>query len=84
VMKPAARLAIFRDELQIALLGKDESVLAPVWERYPTIVEALEAALVANKFLEEAYAYNPDENLAPPHFTPEEESLARSGFYIEV
>lgn len=84
VLKHAAHLGVLRDELQLALHRPGSDELRQVWERAEAIVEAAEQAVLSSRFLQQSYHYNPALELEDPHFTPEEEALARSGFYVET
>ena len=52
--------------------------------RARAIVEAGEQAVLGSRILQQGYHFNPAQGLEDPHFTPEEEALARSGFFVEV
>lgn len=84
VLKHAAHLGVLRDELQLALHRPGSEELRQVWERAEAIVEAAEQAVLSSQFLQQSYHYNPALELEDPHFTPEEEALARSGFFVET
>jgi hypothetical protein len=84
VLKHAAHLGVLRDELQLALHRPGSEELRQVWERAEGIVEAAEQAVLSSRFLQQSYHYNPALELDDPHFTPEEEALARSGFFVET
>jgi hypothetical protein len=40
--------------------------------------------MLASRFLHETYRYNPDSDFGTPHFSAEEEALARSGYFVEA
>lgn len=84
VIKKASHLSILRDELQQALRRGDKEELKRVWERAEASVDSLEQALLASQFLSATYHYDPSLVLEPPHFSAEEEALARSGYYVEA
>jgi hypothetical protein len=84
VLKHAAHLGVLRDELQLALHRPGSEELRQVWHRAEAIVEAAEQAVLSSRFLQQSYHYNPALELEDPHFTPEEEALARSGFFVEI
>ena len=84
VIKQASHLSILRDELQQALRRGDQEELQRVWARAEATVDTVEQALLASNFLSATYHYDPSLTLEPPHFSPEEEALARSGFYVEA
>ncbi len=84
VIKKASHLSILRDELQQALRRGDKEELQRVWERAEASVDSVEQALLASQFLSATYHYDPSLVLEPPHFSAEEEALARSGFYVEA
>ena len=84
VIKKASHLSILRDELQQALRRGDKEELKRVWERAEASVDSVEQALLASQFLSATYHYDPSLVLEPPHFSAEEEALARSGYYVEA
>ncbi len=84
VIKKASHLSILRDELQQALRRGDKEELQRVWERAEASVDSVEQALLASHFLSATYHYDPSLQLEPPHFSAEEEALARSGYYVEA
>jgi hypothetical protein len=84
VIKKASHLSILRDELQQALRRGDKEELQRVWQRAEASVDSVEQALLASQFLSAAYHYDPSLVLEPPHFSAEEEALARSGYYVEA
>lgn len=84
VIKKASHLSILRDELQQALRRGDKEELQRVWERAEASVGSVEQALLASQFLSATYHYDPNLVLEPPHFSAEEEALARSGYYVEA
>ncbi len=84
VIKQASHLSILRDELQQALRRGDKQELQRVWERAEASVDSVEQALLASQFLSATYHYDPSLELQPPHFSAEEEALARSGYYVEA
>ena len=84
VLKHAAHLGVLRDELQLALQRPGSEELRQVWQRAEAIVEAAEGAVISSHFLQQSYHYNPALELEDPHFTPEEEALARSGYFVET
>ena len=84
VIKQASHLSILRDELQQALRRGDKQELQRVWERAEALVDSVEQALLASQFLSATYHYDPSLELEPPHFSAEEEALARSGYFVEA
>ena len=84
VIKQASHLSILRDELQQALRRGDKQELQRVWERAEASVDSVEQALLASQFLSATYHYDPSLELEPPHFSAEEEALARSGYFVEA
>ena len=84
VIKKASHLSILRDELQQALRRGDKEELQRVWERAEASVDSVEQALLASQFLSATYHYDPSLVLELPHFSAEEEALARSGYYVEA
>ena len=84
VMKHAAHLAIVRDEFQLALSGALTGHVERVVERAEKIIPAAESAILASRFLQETYHFNPKATLDAPHFSAEEEALARSGSFVEA
>ena len=84
VIKQASHLSILRDELQQALRRGDKQELQRVWERAEALVDSVEQALLASQFLSATYHYDPSLELEPPHFSAEDEALARSGYFVEA
>jgi hypothetical protein len=84
VMKHAAHLAIVRDEFQLALAGDLTGHVEKIVERAGGIIKLAESSILASRFLHETYHYNPDSVLDTPHFSVEEEALARSGYFVEA
>ncbi|OJF98164.1 hypothetical protein AX761_12425 [Rhizobium sp. 58] len=83
VMKQAAHLAVVRDELQRALADVVPEKVEQIVDRAETVILLAETAIVASRFLHETYHFNPTGDLADPHFSAEEEALARSGYFVE-
>lgn len=84
VVKSAVHLSILRDELQLALHSEDLIQQGQIRERATAAINAVEQAVLNSRFLHDNYTYNPSLALEPPHFSPAEEALARSGFFTEV
>ena len=83
VVKSAAHLSVLRDELQVSLHVEDLEQQETIRSRAVGVIGAVEEAVLQSRFLHENYRYNPDLELEPPHFSPAEEVLARSGQYTE-
>jgi hypothetical protein len=83
LLKPAARLAGLRAELQHLLTNRDEDDLRRICEIANDYVEELEQAVLDGGFLHETYHYEPDRVDPPPTFSAEEEEFARSGVFTE-
>ena len=84
VMKQAAHLSVVRDELQRALADDTPSTLVEIMLRASKIIPLADAAMLTSRFLHETYHYNPKGDIKSPHYSAEEEALARSGFYVEA
>jgi len=84
VLKQAAHLGVLRDELQLAMSRPGSAELRQLWQRAEATVVKAEEAVLRSGFLQQNYHYNPELELADPHFSPEEEALARSGYYVEA
>ena len=84
VVKSAVHLSILRDELQLALHEEDLDQQQSIRLRAAAAIETVEQAVLNSRFLHDNYTNNPALALEPPHFTPAEEALARSGFFTEV
>lgn len=84
VLKQAAHLGVLRDELQLALSRPGSEELRQLWQRAEATVARAEEAVLRSGFLQQNYRYNPQLELADPHFSPEEEALARSGYFMEA
>ncbi len=83
VVKSAAHLAVLRDELQESLHAEDLQQQQTIRNRASGAIDGVEEAVLQSRFLHDNYRYNPSLALDPPHFSPAEELLARSGFYTE-
>ena len=83
VVKSAAHLAVLRDELQESLHAEDLQQQQTIRNRASGAIDGVEEAVLQSRFLHDNYRYNPSLALEPPHFSPAEELLARSGFYTE-
>ena len=79
-----AHLGIVRDEFQLALSGDLTGHVEQVVERAERIIPLAENAILTSRFLQEAYHYNPNIDMSAPHFSAEEEALARSGYFVEA
>ena len=82
-MKSAAHLSVLRDELQESLHADDLQQQESIRTRAVGAIGDVEDAVIQSRFLHENYRYNPALELEPPHFSPAEELLARSGLYTE-
>jgi len=84
ILKPIAQLAALRKSLgELVMQGETARVQEACLEG-EVYIQQLENAILEGEFLEKVYRFDPtlkDEN---PFFTPEEESFARSGQFIEV
>ena len=83
VVKSAAHLSVLRDELQESLHADDLNQQQTIRSRAVGAISGVEEAVLQSRFLHENYRYNPALELEPPHFSPAEELLARSGLYTE-
>ena len=83
VVKSAAHLSILRDELQQSLHAGDLEAQRQVRDRAGLAIDGVEQAVLQSCFLHDHYRYNPSLELESPHFTHEEEVLARSGLFTE-
>lgn len=83
VVKSAVHLSILRDELQLALHQEDLEQQRQIRRRAATAIASVEQAVMDSRFLHDHYTYNPALALEPPHFSPAEEALARSGYFTE-
>jgi hypothetical protein len=84
VLKQAAHLSVVRDELQRALADEQPDKVNDVMLRAAKIIPLAEEAMLASRFLHDAYHFNPEGDLRDPHFSADEEALARSGYYVEA
>jgi hypothetical protein len=84
VLKQAAHLSVVRDELQQALAQVQTDTISDVMSRATKIIALAEDAILASRFLHDTYHFNPEGDLTSPHFSAEEEALARSGYYVEA
>ncbi len=83
VVKSAAHLSVLRDELQESLHAEDLQQQQTIRNRASGAINGVEEAVLQSRFLHDNYRYNPSLALEPPHFSPAEELLARSGLYTE-
>lgn len=84
LLKPAARLAGLRSQLQ-RLLDKGESeAIKEVCNLGEKQIQELEKAVLKGDFLQNTYQFNPDIVDQAPYFTPEEEEFGRSGVFVEA
>ena len=83
VVKSAAHLSILRDELRQSLHADDLVMQRSIRERAGIAIEGVEKAVMDSRFLHDHYRYDPELALDSPHFSHEEEVLARSGFFTE-
>lgn len=83
VVKSAAHLSILRDELRQSLHANDLVMQRSVRERAGVAIEGVEKAVMDSRFLHDHYRYDPELAVDSPHFSHEEEALARSGFFTE-
>ena len=83
VVKSAAHLSVLRDELQLSLHAEDLEQQEVIRAKAVGVIGAVEDAVLQSRFLHENYRYNPDLQIEPPHFSPAEEVLARSGQFTE-
>ena len=83
VVKHAAHLSILRSELQDVLGHPDAELRQQIRSRADLAIGGVEKAVMDSRFLHDHYTYNPDLQLEPPHFSPAEEALARSGYFTE-
>ena len=83
LLKPAARLAGLRAELQHLLADRDDDDLRRISEVANEYVAELESAVVEGGFLQAAYHFDPKRIDPPPSFSPEQEEFARSGAFTD-
>lgn len=83
VVKSAAHLSILRDELRQSLHADDLVMQRSIRERAGVAIEGVEKAVMDSRFLHDHYRYDIDLTADTPHFSHEEEALARSGFFTE-
>ncbi len=84
LLKPVARLASIRLELQALLEKSDPHSQAQACKNAQTQIQTLEASVIQGRFLQETYYFDPDLVDRSPAFTPEEENFSRSNSFIEV
>lgn len=84
LLRPVARLAGVRMELQRLLEKGDAQSIEQACVIAQDHIQELEAAVIEGKFLQETYCFDPDLVDQAPAFTPEEEEFGRSGLFIEV
>ncbi|GAB4289383.1 MAG: hypothetical protein Fur0025_23800 [Oscillatoriaceae cyanobacterium] len=84
LLKPMARLAGLRAELQKLLEKGDAASIQEACDLAQSHIKDLEEAVVAGNFLQETYKFDPELVDASPNFTPEEEEFSRSGYFVEA
>lgn len=84
LLKPAARLASLRRELQTRLQRCEPIGVSATLDEARVAVADLEAALSSGEFLKQTYGFDPDLEDDAPHFSPEEEAFGRSGVFVEA
>lgn len=84
LLKPEARLATLRDELQLMIAEGNDSEIGAICEAARAVIAELEAALLAGDFLQTTYGFDPSLDDSAPHFTPDEEAFSRSGIFVEA
>ncbi|HIK12170.1 MAG TPA: EF-hand domain-containing protein [Oscillatoriaceae cyanobacterium M33_DOE_052] len=84
LLKPMARLAGLRAELQKLLEKGDAASIQEACDLAQSHIKDLEEAVVAGNFLPETYKFDPELVDASPNFTPEEEEFSRSGYFVEA
>lgn len=84
ILKPASRLAGVRTTLQKLLEKGDEEGIKEACLIAQDYIKDLEEAVIGGQFLQESYRFDPNLVDKTPHFTPEEEELARSGVFTDV
>lgn len=83
ILKPAASLAVLRDELHQSFHQGNFDAVQVTTERATEDIAELDAAIAASGHLTRRYQFDCDKQDAAPHFTAEDEAFARSGVYIE-
>ena len=84
MLKPVARLASIRLELQKLLDKGDHPSLEEACRIAHDYIQALETAVIQGEFLQQTYHFDPALVNQVPAFTPEEEEFGRSNYFIEV
>ena len=84
LLKPVARLATVRLELQELLDKSDSPALDQACLRARNHIDVLEQAVIDGSFLQDTYRFDPQLLDQVPAFTPEEEEFSRSNLFIEV
>ncbi|MBF9059034.1 hypothetical protein HKCCSP123_07535 [Rhodobacterales bacterium HKCCSP123] len=83
VLKPAAHLAVYRQELQEAFAKADDARAAAIVARAAPDVAALDSAIETSGYLSRSYLFDPDKSGVSASYTREDEAFARSGLFIE-
>ena len=84
LLRPVARLASVRMELQRLLEKSDTQSLEQACTIAQDHIQELEASIIQGRFLQEIYSFEPNLVDQAPVFTPDEEEFGRSGLFIEV
>ena len=83
ITKPAAHLAVLRDELALALNDDDRDRVASTIDRAETAIAELTQALGSTAYLTRTYAYDPMKVDTPGDVDAKQEEFARSGLFVE-
>ncbi len=84
LLKPEARLATLRDELQLMIAEANDNGISAICEAARAVITELETALLEGEFLQSTYRFDPNLDESAPHFTPDEEAFSRSGIFVEA
>jgi hypothetical protein len=84
LLKPMARLAGVRSDLQRFLEKGDAESIQEACEIADSYIGELEQAVMDGNFLQDTYYFDPALEDKAPYFTPEEEEFARSGLFVEA
>jgi Ca2+-binding EF-hand superfamily protein len=84
LLKPVARLASVRLELQNLLAKGDPHSIDQACTIAQSQIQSLEASVIKGRFLQETYSFDPSLIDRSPAFTPEEEEFGRTNSFIEV
>ncbi len=83
VIKPSVELATLRDEIQLSLHDGTRHGLNALVARSIDCVSRIESAILSADLLRHTYVFDRSKVDPPPHLSEQQESYARSGYYVD-